>query len=187
AHPINVPAYGSVTQNMALPATGAVRVVVTDPSSQPVPAKAVIVGFDRSPVLKNSQTVLIINTSTNVFPNRGPDGAPFGTSDTLFIDPTGDSGDVALEPGNYQVVVSRGPEYSVYKETVAVTAGATTTVNAEIAHVLDSTGFVGSDFHVHSIESPDSQVSRHDRVVTMLADGVDFFASTDHDTRTSYV
>ena len=56
AHPINVPAYGSVTQNIALPATGAVRVVVTDPSSQPVPAKAVIVGFDPSPVLKNSQT-----------------------------------------------------------------------------------------------------------------------------------
>ena len=131
--------------------------------------------------------MLIINTTTNVFPNRGPDGAPFGTSDTLFIDPTGDSGDVALEPGNYQVVVSRGPEYSVYKENVTVTAGATTTVNAEIAQVIDSIGFVGSDFHVHSIESPDSQVSRHDRVVTMLADGVDFFASTDHDTRTSYV
>jgi hypothetical protein len=187
AHPVTVAAYGSVTQNMALPATGAIRVVVTDQAMQPLPAKASIVGFDPSPVPKNTQTVLIINTSTNVFSNRGPDGAPFGTTDTLFIDPTGDSGAVPLEPGNYQVVVSRGPEYSVDAQNVIVTAGATTTVNAEIARVIDSTGFVGSDFHVHSIESPDSQTARRDRVVTMLADGVDFFASTDHDNRTSYV
>ncbi len=186
-HPITVPAFGATSQNMALPATGAIRVQVTDENAVPIPAKASIVGFDPSPDPKNTQTVLIINTTTNVFSNRGPDGAPFGTTETLFIDTSGDSGTIPLEPGDYQVVVSRGPEYSIDKHNVTVTAGATTMVTAEIARVVDSSGFVGSDFHVHSIESPDSQIARRDRVVTMLADGVDFFASTDHDNRTSYV
>jgi len=186
AHPITVAGYATTTENLALPATGAVRVLVTDEASQPIPAKASIVGFDPSPDPGNTQTVLIINTSTKVFSNRGPDSLPFGLAQALMIDPSGDSGTVALEPGNYQVVVSRGPEFSTDRQMITVTAGATTTVNAQIARITDTTGFVGSDFHVHSIESPDSQVARHDRVVTMLAEGVDFFASTDHDIRTNY-
>ncbi|MFN8545237.1 MAG: CehA/McbA family metallohydrolase [Candidatus Binatia bacterium] len=185
-HAVTVAAYGTVTQNLALPATGAIRVLATDEASLPIPAKASIVGFDPSPDPKNTQTVLIISSTTNVFSNLGADGLPFGLAKTLFIDPSGDSGTVALEPGTYQVVVSRGPEYSVDKQTVVVTAGSTTTVTAEVARIIDSTGFVGSDFHVHSIESPDSQISRHDRVVTMLAEGVDFFTPSDHDIRTNY-
>jgi hypothetical protein len=185
-HLVNVAAYGSTVANIALPATGAIRVFVTDENNVPIPGKASIVGFDPSPDPKNAQTVVIINTTTNVFSNRGPDGAPFGLTDTLFVDTSGDSGVVALEPGTYQVVVSRGPEFTVAKQNVTVTAGLTSVVNTQIARITDSTGFVGSDFHVHSIESPDSQVARRDRVVTMLADGVDFFASTDHDIRTTY-
>jgi len=185
-HPITVAAYATTTENLALPQTGAVHVLVTDESNQPIPAKASIVGFDPSPDPGNTQTVLIVNTSTKVFSNRGPGSLPFGLAQALMIDPTGDSGTVPLEPGNYQVVVSRGPEYSTDRQLITVTAGAITTVNAQIARITDTTGFVGSDFHVHSIESPDSQVARHDRVVTMLAEGVDFFASTDHDIRTNY-
>ena len=128
----------------------------------------------------------IINNSTTVFSALGSDGLPFGLAASVFIDPSGDSGAVALEPGTYQVVVSRGLEYSSNAQTVVVNAGMTTTVNAAIARVTDSTGFVGSDFHVHSIESPDSQIARHDRVVTLLAEGLDFFTPTDHDIRTSY-
>lgn len=186
AHAANVAAYATTTVDMALPATGALRVLVTNEIGDPIPAKASVVGFDPSPDPGNAQTVLIINTSTSVFSNRGPDRSPFGLTDVIMIDPTGDSGTVVLEPGSYQVVVSRGPEYSISAQNITITAGSTTTVNAEIARVVDTTGFVGSDFHVHSKDSPDSQVARHDRVVTMLAEGVDFFASTDHDFRSSF-
>jgi hypothetical protein len=60
-----------------------------------------------------------------------------------------------------------------------VTAGAV--VNATVDRVIDSTGFVASDFHVHSINSPDAEVSHVERIITMLAEGVDFFTPTDHD------
>ena len=51
----------------------------------------------------------------------------------------------------------------------------------QIANVIDTTGFVSGDFHVHSIDSPDSKVPREDRIVSMLAEGADFFVPTDHE------
>ncbi len=187
-HPVTITAFGTTTQPIAIPATGAIRVMVTDENGQPLPARASIVGFDPSRSQHNTQSVFfgLINNSTTVFSDRGSDGLPFGLASAIFIDPSGDSGDVPLEPGNYQVVVSRGTEYSDSRQNVTVSAGSTTLVGAEIARVTDSTGFIGSDFHVHSIESPDSQVARRDRVVNLLAEGLDFFTPSDHDIRTAY-
>jgi hypothetical protein len=59
-------------------------------------------------------------------------------------------------------------------------------VNATVERVLDSTGLVSADFHVHSIASPDSEVRNVDRVGTMLAEGLDFFTPTDHDFITDF-
>jgi hypothetical protein len=89
-----------------------------------------------------------------------------------------------LQPGSYQLVVSHGPEYSVSKHNITVVAGDASTpqvVAATVVPVVDSTGFVSADHHVHLINSPDSTVSRDDRIVTMLAEGVDYFVASDHD------
>ena len=50
--------------------------------------------------------------------------------------------------------------------------------------VVDTTGFVSADHHVHLINSPDSTVSKDERIVTMLAEGVDYFVASDHDFKT---
>lgn len=186
-HSVNVAAYGTVTQNMAIPATGALVVNLTDETNAPIPGKVSVVGFDPSPTPRNNQSIFgLINVSTSLFLDGGPEALPFGLAQALFFDQTGTTGAVPLEPGNYQVVVSRGQEYSTYAQNVTVTAGATTTVNAKIARVIDSTGFITADFHVHSIDSPDSEVTRIDRVKTVLAEGLDFFTPSDHDIRTSF-
>jgi len=52
--------------------------------------------------------------------------------------------------------------------------------------VVSTPGFVAGDFHVHSIQSPDSEVTLVERVTTMLADGMDFFTPSDHDIRVDY-
>jgi hypothetical protein len=82
------------------------------------------------------------------------------------------------------VVVSHGPEYSISKQDITVSAGALTTVNAQIARVIDTSGFISSDLHAHAIASPDSEVTNEARVISMLAEGVDFFTLTDHEFRT---
>jgi hypothetical protein len=186
-HPIAIAAYATTTQDVALPATGTLVVNLVDELGAPLAGKASVVGFDPSPGPRNTQSVFgLINLNTGIFGDFGPDELPFGLAQTLFFDQHGTSGPVSLEPGSYRVVVSHGPEYSIAAQDVTLTPGATTTVNAQVARVVDSTGFVASDFHVHSIESPDSNVSRRDRVVTMLAEGVDFFTPSDHDIRTDY-
>ncbi len=186
-HPVTVVAYQTATQDMALPATATLVVNLVDELGNPLAGKASIVGFDPSPDPRNSQNIFgLINVNLGVFNDFGPEELPFGLARAFFFDQNGTSGPVALEPGGYRVAVSHGPEFSIATQDVTLTAGATTTVNAQIARVVDSSGFVASDFHIHSIESPDSKVSRHDRVLTLLAEGVDFFTPSDHDIRTDY-
>lgn len=186
-HTVNVTAYGTVTQNMAIPTTGTLVVNLTDETNSPIPGKVSVVGFDPSPTPRNNQSIFgLINISTSLFLDGGPDALPFGLAKATFFDQGGTTGALAMEPGSYQVVVSRGQEFSTYAQNVTITAGATTTVNAKIARVIDSSGFVTADFHVHSIDSPDSEVSRSDRVRTVLAEGLDFFTPSDHDIRTTF-
>lgn len=182
--------------DMAIPATGTLAVSAVDDQMTPatIAAKASVVGFDPSPDPMNTQTVLIINIRGGMFGDRVEDGLGYGLAQTLFLDHTGDCDavednacSVPLEPGSYQVVVSHGPEYTVHKQDVTITAGMTSTVNAQVGRAIDNmTGFVSGDFHVHSIQSPDSEVTEAERIVSMLAEGVDFFTPTDHDNRIDF-
>jgi hypothetical protein len=105
----------------------------------------------------------------------------FGLAGVHFTDASGTTGDLLVPPAGYEVVVTRGPEYSAYRERITVNAGETTAVNAVVARVLDTTGFVSGDHHVHLINSLDSQVTRSERLLTMAAEGVEYFVATDHD------
>lgn len=186
-HAVSVTAYGTTTQNMAIPGTSSLVVNVVDESNDPSPAKITVVGFDPSPIPRNTQSIFgLININTALFRDFGPDNVPFGLSRAYFIDQGGTLGPVPFEPGSYRIVVSRGHEFSVSTHDVTLTAGNTTTVNAQVARVIDSTGFVSADFHIHSIDSPDSEVGRTDRVRTILAEGLDFVTPSDHDIRTDF-
>ncbi len=186
-HAIVVTAFDTLIQNVALPATGALQVTVDDENNAASAAKVTVVGFDPSPDLVNAQSLFgLVNNRTYAFGDRGEDGQPYGLSTTFNVGPSGSSPIVPLEPGSYQVTVSRGPEYSIDSTPVAVVANMTQNVTAKVERVIDSSGFVSSDFHVHSINSPDAEVSHSERVLTMLGEGVDFFASTDHDIRVDF-
>jgi hypothetical protein len=181
-HPVTITA--DMTTNVGtitIPDTGALVVNVDDGTGGPLPAKASVIGFDPSPAQLNSQSILgLIQNSTAMFRDRNEDGLPFGLTRVEFIDPAGTTGTLPLEPGSYEVVVSRGTEYSADTAPITVTANTTEIVNAEIAPVVDSTGFISGDFHVHSIDSADCEVTKLERIVSMLAEGQEFFTPSDH-------
>lgn len=183
-HAVDVVAYQTSTQNIAIPEAGAIDVTITDESSSPIAARITVVGFDPSENMLVTQGILgQVNNTTGVFRDNGQDtNLPHGVAAVFFVDQTGLSGVRTLEPGDYRLYVSHGPEYSVATADVTVTAGATTPVAVQIARVIDTTGFISGDFHVHSIDSPDSKVARKDRIVAMLAEDVNFFTPTDHET-----
>src|SRR5262249_14056976 len=102
-------------------------------------------------------------------------------------------GQLEVEPGKYHVIVSRGIEYSIqeFDIDVAPPAGTgldnrTISLDAEVDHVVDSTGWVSGDFHVHGVHSFDSGVDDAIRVASYVVEGVDLMSSSDHDFVTDF-
>jgi hypothetical protein len=98
-----------------------------------------------------------------------------------------------LPAGQYSVLVSRGPEYSVHPPAYPTIPGqavdlrtADAAVSAVLAQVLDTTGWMSADFHVHAVNSPDSIVDNAKRALTFAGDGLDVIVSTDHDVVTDF-
>jgi hypothetical protein len=143
-----------------------------------------VVGFDPSPEPRIFTSALGANdVTTGLFRDVTKDPLPYGLT---WIAYTGADGTTSfdLEPGSYQLFVSRGTEYSAYDTAITVTAGGTSDVTAQIARVIDTPGFVSSDYHVHMLNSPDSRVSLANRARSFAGEGVDNIIATDHDAHT---
>ncbi|MCH8815987.1 MAG: carboxypeptidase regulatory-like domain-containing protein, partial [Chloroflexi bacterium] len=184
--PANVTVIDSstTTQDFTIPEAGRVRVTIVDESNAAIAGKVSLVGFDQYPDPENTGTLLgFVQIRTALFGEVSKDRLPFGLAKVVFVDNMGDSGEFFIEPGSYRVVVSHGTEYSIFEEDIVVTAGALNTVSAQIARVIDTTGFVSGDFHIHQLNSPDSAVTFEQRVVSALAEGLEFFTPSDHQFR----
>lgn len=189
-HTVTITNGGSTVQDVALPDAGRLHVTVVDENSVAIPARVTVVGFDPStetcgdanlcPTIILAGGFGLPNSNTGVFNDVAKDPVPFGVSRVEYTPASGVI-DLDIEPGSYQVVVSRGTEYSAYSVPVTIGAGATTNVSAQIARVLDTPGFVSSDFHVHAINSPDSRISYTRRVKQFGGEGVENLVLTEHD------
>lgn len=91
-----------------------------------------------------------------------------------------------LRPGKYTVYASRGPEYDLQSQVIEVKPGATSKVVLTLTHLLDTPGWLSADFHVHSINSVDSDFKLPDRVASFAIEGVDYMAATDHNYVTDF-
>jgi len=88
--------------------------------------------------------------------------------------------------GDYTLYASRGPEYDLYVEDITITEGQATSVTAKISHVVDTTGWISADLHVHGAASMDADPARRIRVLGAIAEGLDILVSTDHDITSDY-
>ncbi len=182
-HPIIIQAGIATELNIDLPANGHVSVQVRDEAGAGMPARVSIVGFDPSPPLTLTASTILGNITTGLFHDLTSTGLAFGLAWFEYADANGVAS-FDLEPGTYQLYVSRGSEYSLFETPLEVAAGQSVQVEAQIAHVLDTRGFVSSDFHVHGIHSADSRVSHRDRVFQFAGEGVDNIIMTDHHVHT---
>jgi hypothetical protein len=176
---VNVPAGGAARHDIALPPAGRLRVEVVDEGGDPMPARVAVVGTDPSPERLLTATVAVIGTIQTGMTYDPDDRIPAGLSRSEFADAAGVA-ELDLEPGEYVIAVSRGNEYSLHSERVTIAADAQTTVEARLARVLETSGFISSDYHVHMIASPDSRISNTNRVLSMAGEGVENIIATDH-------
>lgn len=171
----------TATVALAVGASRALTVQVKDPFGAPLPAK-VTVRCSPAPCPFSATS-----WAQHYFLEQ-PEG---GAAAISYVPPQG-SVEVRLPPGRYEVMVSRGPEYSVWPDTwplsgklVDLTA-ADAQLDAVLGQVVDSAGWMSADLHVHAAASSDSAVANDLRVLSFLAEGVDVLLSTDHEVITDF-
>ncbi len=149
-----------------LPATGSIHVTATENGS-PVPARVQVLPVAGGPDIPTVPAAY---------------GEPAITSGRLHVE-YAVTGDITLPapPGQWEVIVSRGYEYELVRQTVTVTANQTVTVAAALDRVVDTTNIQCGDFHVHTWRSNDSGDQALQKVAQAVADGVEMPVRSDHE------
>lgn len=94
-------------------------------------------------------------------------------------------GQIAIEPGRYRLLVTRGYEYGRDEEQdFVLKPGELRRLDALLVHEVDTSGWMSIDMHLHSRLSFDSGMPLDRRVTTAAVEGLDVAVSTDHDVHT---
>jgi hypothetical protein len=168
--------------SLVMPATrpGVLRFTVRDELGRLVPAKVSLFRVD------DVQSANPILGDAYIGGQLGTYGQAFGAPEMVLFSMYGD-GEAELPPGEYVAVASRGIEYELdVSESFVVDDQRSYQVDLNVVRSVDTEGWISADLHVHSQPSHDSGVSLPDRVRTMVAEGVEFFSSTDHDFVTDF-
>ncbi len=85
-----------------------------------------------------------------------------------------------LPAGKYRVAATKGLEWTIDTRIVQIEPGKRVDVELAPRHVVPTPGELGCDLHVHARPSFDAPVSAEDRVLSLVAAGVDFAVPTEH-------
>lgn len=122
--------------------------------------------------------LLVHGVEGTLDPSFGPDYRASGAGP--IIDALTGSVTTPLPKGRYRVAATKGIEWSIDATTVDISPGNRVSVELRPRHVLPTKGIVGCDLHVHARPSFDTPVSVEDRVLSLVAAGVDFAVPSEH-------
>ncbi|MGM0559198.1 MAG: CehA/McbA family metallohydrolase, partial [Myxococcota bacterium] len=159
-----------------------IELTVSTPDGEPTPARVMVLCVNQCADMPGSQER---DVTLDSLPENVSRIVSVGVDGRASID---------VPAGDYRVVVTRGMEWSIWPSTarddggrlVELGEGDSVSLDAEIARVVDTSGAISADFHVHGVTSADSIVREHDRVRDFMGEGVDVLISTDHDFISDY-
>jgi hypothetical protein len=148
------------------PARGRVRIAVRDEAGDPVPGKVSFIGLypTPSPYFQPHNPVKSGLASEEVKNSVFP-----GLADL----------ELELPVGSYLVSASRGPEHTLDQTVVEVLADQLIKLPFLVNRVVDTEGLVAVDPHMHTLSS-DGSVTAEERVMSVVAEGVEVAVATDH-------
>lgn len=117
-------------------------------------------------------------------PELGPPHSAAGAGNVTYT--ASGAGAVELPPGRYRVLATRGVEYTIAEKDVDVTAELGEAARFQLSRIVDTRGWLACDFHLHADPSGDSEVPLADRITSLLAEGIEYAAATDHNVVTDY-
>ena len=144
-----------------VPEASTVRVHIRDEDGRPSPGKVQFIGTDGTPT-----------------PNFGTDYRAHGGNHQYQTH----DGQVEqqIPPGRYLVRVTLGPEYDLVEQRIDVAKGETAEVQATLTRVVDTSGWISTDYHAHSTPSGDNYCSTRDRIINFAAEHIEFAPTTEH-------
>ncbi len=165
---LEIDASADVATTLELEQPGYVAGEITDEAGKPIPCKVAFHGMNETPS-----------------PNWGPDTAIYGVQNLQYT-PNGKFR-AEIAPGKYRVVVSYGPEYDALFTEIEVGRGQETALAGKLKRVVDTRGWISSDFHSHSSPSGDNTASQLGRVLNLLCEHIEFAPCTEHNRISTYV
>lgn len=183
-----VPGYGSSSSalievgdpstdlRLTIPAQATLRVTVQNAAAQPVPARI---------------TVVAEEADSPSSPERVRHGSK---GDWRWLDGRGEPGykvsavglategvtTVSMPAGRYTVFATRGFSYTIAEEPVTLIAGQQAALPMRLDKVVDTTGWISADFHVHAVRSPDSDTPLDLRVRQAVTEELNLPILTEH-------
>ena len=154
------------------PPSGKVEVAIQDRSGNPVAGKVSFIGLGA--------------TKTPYFRPDNPieTGRSWESSkNSCFPPPDGLA--VELPAGTYLATASRGPEYTIDEKIVEIVKEENRPLAFVIDRVVDTPGLVALDPHLHTTQS-DGSMSVSERLKSVVAEGIEVMAATDHNVVTDY-
>jgi len=88
---------------------------------------------------------------------------------------------VELRPGTYELLASRGVEFSLSRRIVTVSPGGTHEVVLVVERQYDTPDAMAGEFHIHTARGFDSQAPLTARVASFAAEGVEVLVATEHE------
>lgn len=85
-----------------------------------------------------------------------------------------------LPAGKYKVVVVRGPEFSHLEKEVTLEQGKTVDFTGTLKRLVDTKGWISSDFHNHSTPSGDNVCDTDGRLINLAVEHIEFAPTTEH-------
>jgi hypothetical protein len=152
---------------LIVPEAARIAYRLTDPEGALMPARIVVRGIAPTPD-----------------PVLGPAHLASGAGHVAYT--RSGAGTLAVPPGRYALVVTSGIEHTISELSVDVGAERGATPRAALERVAPTPGWIACDFHLHAEPSGDSEVPLADRVTSLLAEGIEFAAATDHNHVTDY-
>jgi len=166
----------SAVTKVVLPRAGLVVARITDDQGGPIPCK---VQFQAR--LPNAAGV---GDKALADPDFGPDSADTAIKNIRYSHDGVFRQEIA--PGDYDVTISHGSEYDAVITRITVERGGETELAAALRRVVDTTGWVSSDFHSHSTPSGDNTSSQLGRVQNLLCEQIEFAPCTEHNRISTY-
>lgn len=158
-----------------------VNVRVKNETAPPI-VSAKITGEDGGPI---PCKVAFYGKNGTANPDYGPDSAANPVKN-LFYSYNGDF-KLDIEAGEYDVIVSRGPEYDAEFMTIKTKLGEVSSIAATLKRVVNTKGWVSTEYHSHSSPSGDNTSDQFGRVLNLLGEHLEFAPCTEHQRIDTYV